>query len=48
MNAASFTPSSLGNELVEFVSGGEGDSAARPPDLCFDIKNPPSVSSEEG
>src|SRR5450759_5206761 len=29
---------------MQTISGGEGDSVAWPPDLRFDIKNPPSVS----
>src|SRR5260370_39507220 len=29
---------------IQTISGGEDDSAAWPPDLRFDIKNPPPVS----
>jgi hypothetical protein len=36
------------SQWLQAIFGGEDDFAARPPDLRFDIKNPPSVSSEEG
>jgi hypothetical protein len=36
------------HQINPYVAGWRADPAAWPLDLRFDIKNPPSVSSEEG
>ena len=41
-----FVKDDIDHKETQAISGGQGDRAAWPPDLRFDIKNPPPVSEE--